>query len=617
MKKKIIGVTVGTPIKPSKLLDKTDAVRTVNGIAPDEHGNVEITGSGGNVDLTEQVERAETAANNAQTSENNAATSASKAEEYMNTARSASEAASDEAEAAATGAAIALEHRNNALVYANRAEEAANNAETIANGLPATIETALTEAKQSGEFDGHTPVKGVDYYTEAEQTEIDARIVEEVAKYVGGGTGEVEDISVSNDWSEWTVHETTNVNSTPALVTNATNYADYTTYSYTVDRDVNLYFENYSNADYLAIGIFPNGITADGTDRYRLSDNNLPTVDSPLTVAAGTAIAVTVKTHKFTLWGLAQSSVEEGADFTGTIDSIVTTKINSLQNGRIAVKFAKTSTYQRITVYHAANGDYCIGQIFERVPNTDKNSDVWHLKYAYLCNSKTLEQVNASPNVSNYFEGQIVNNGEWENAIKETGQDDFMGGTLHGDEIMTAVHFFLDGKPLDMTAAFLLYGDELKVIGTTELFRVNDKTVKVADRSCVWTFKNGEIVVNQTHKFAVDTTLDASYTMMLPVNKLYSETFLVDGNPSLLSFPKESANSYKPDFTKGVKEQLVNTFGNGVVCEFLVSCNQPGTWLMQDNGNEYNKMYFNIGNRNYSAGDIITTKSVFRMRVGM
>lgn len=52
MKKKIIGVTVGTPIKPSKVLEKTDAVRTVNGIAPDEHGNVEITGSGGNVDVT-------------------------------------------------------------------------------------------------------------------------------------------------------------------------------------------------------------------------------------------------------------------------------------------------------------------------------------------------------------------------------------------------------------------------------------------------------------------------------------------------------------------------------------------------------------------------------------
>jgi hypothetical protein len=438
----------------------------------------------------------------------------------------------------------------------------------------------------------------------------------------------VEDIAVSSSWDGWTVHEYTNVNASCKMVGGTNDdgsykYPNYTTYTGIVTKDTTLWFSNYPT--YTSIAVYPSGVVdtdetnATGAVRYRVSDNNLPLEDTPLSVPSGYAIAVTVTIGTdFSLWGLAQSSAEEeGVDFTETIESIIDTKLNSLKNGKIAVKYTNGSSYQRITVYHAANGDYCIGQIFERVPNVDKNSDVWHLKYAYLCNSKTLEQVNASPNASNYFDGQIINNGEWENAIREPNMDDFMGGTLHGDEIITAVHFFLDGKSLDMASNFLLYGDELKVIGITELYRVNDNMVKVVDRSCVWTFKNGEIMVNQTHKFTVDTTLDASYTMMFPINKLYSETFLVDGNPALLSFPKESANSYKPDFTKNVKEQLINTFGNGVVCEVLVSCNQPGTWLMQDNGNEYNKMYFNIGNRNYSAGDIIMTKSVFRMRVGL
>lgn len=46
MSKKIIGVTVGTPISPKKIEDKINPVKTVNGKAPDENGNVEVEGGG-------------------------------------------------------------------------------------------------------------------------------------------------------------------------------------------------------------------------------------------------------------------------------------------------------------------------------------------------------------------------------------------------------------------------------------------------------------------------------------------------------------------------------------------------------------------------------------------
>lgn len=41
--------------------------------------------------------------------------------------------------------------------------------------LPTAINTALSQAKESGEFngvDGYTPIKGTDYYTDADKTEI-------------------------------------------------------------------------------------------------------------------------------------------------------------------------------------------------------------------------------------------------------------------------------------------------------------------------------------------------------------------------------------------------------------------------------------------------------------
>lgn len=42
MRKKVIGVTVGTPLKPSKIEEKIKPIKTVNNVGPDENGNVEI-----------------------------------------------------------------------------------------------------------------------------------------------------------------------------------------------------------------------------------------------------------------------------------------------------------------------------------------------------------------------------------------------------------------------------------------------------------------------------------------------------------------------------------------------------------------------------------------------
>ena len=54
MSRKIVGVTVGTPLGISAIKEKLNPVTSVNGVEPDENGNVEITvpDSGGNVDVT-------------------------------------------------------------------------------------------------------------------------------------------------------------------------------------------------------------------------------------------------------------------------------------------------------------------------------------------------------------------------------------------------------------------------------------------------------------------------------------------------------------------------------------------------------------------------------------
>ena len=43
---RIIGVTVGTPISTQKIERDLKPVKTINGVAPDENGNVNVSGSG-------------------------------------------------------------------------------------------------------------------------------------------------------------------------------------------------------------------------------------------------------------------------------------------------------------------------------------------------------------------------------------------------------------------------------------------------------------------------------------------------------------------------------------------------------------------------------------------
>lgn len=52
---KIIGVTVGTPLSTAKIREKINPVTSVNGIEPDEAGNVNVSvgggGTGGTYDI--------------------------------------------------------------------------------------------------------------------------------------------------------------------------------------------------------------------------------------------------------------------------------------------------------------------------------------------------------------------------------------------------------------------------------------------------------------------------------------------------------------------------------------------------------------------------------------
>lgn len=58
MSRKIIGVTVGTPLSPAKIEEKIKPVKTVNGVSPDASGNVEVKVGVSDDDIREAFETA-------------------------------------------------------------------------------------------------------------------------------------------------------------------------------------------------------------------------------------------------------------------------------------------------------------------------------------------------------------------------------------------------------------------------------------------------------------------------------------------------------------------------------------------------------------------------------
>ena len=157
-------------------------VVSVNGVKPDESGNVEI-GAGGGVSTEEINEAVEAALTEAKES------GAFKGEK-------------GEAGTSVTITSIkesSIDSGTNTVTFSDGKVLKIKNGSSGGSGtggggissdqLIAAVEEALQDAKDSGEFDGadgHTPVKGTDYYTEADKAEMVSLVLTALPTWSGG-----------------------------------------------------------------------------------------------------------------------------------------------------------------------------------------------------------------------------------------------------------------------------------------------------------------------------------------------------------------------------------------------------------------------------------------------
>ena len=235
---------------------------------------------------------------------------------------------------------------------------------------------------------------------------------------------------------------------------------------------------------------------------------------------------------------------------------------------------------------------------------------------------------------------------EWEMAIKEviggTEQPDFVGGMVHGDEVTTSIVFMVDGKIYtDVTKLAGLSCKEFKIFRNSDVYRcgtleLNDKLnitagTKIATHYTDYTYKNGELIINQNLKWLVDTTCNYSTMAMLGVRRASENKAMQISNKGLREGEGVVYDCSVADFNNALsvsldgckKAYLWNdgtvTNNSGWDCSFMAEVLEEtqleGKNFKVSNHDSYNKMYFGYCKEGQvvKKGDVWHSKAKYKI----
>jgi len=132
-------------------------------------------------------------------------------------------------------------------------------------------------------------------------------------------------------------------------------------------------------------------------------------------------------------------------------------------------------------------------------------------------------------------------------AIKETGQDDFMGGVAHGDEQIISMNIYCDGIPVSQSTS----GYKVDIFLLSNFKRVSDHTTNVAKRIVHIIFQNNTMTIKTNFEVLVDNfNVDFVYVgmwgqVLSQTTKLFTNMNEYDlSNPSNYNSTKVFNSSY-------------------------------------------------------------------------
>ena len=228
-----------------------------------------------------------------------------------------------------------------------------------------------------------------------------------------------------------------------------------------------------------------------------------------------------------------------------------------------------------------------VGYICHRLARTvceRTNADAWRLSLVTACDNELQSHFPIT------CEGA-----EWEMALRLQDRPDFIGGFAHGDELDTAIAFFLDGCETDVrTLTAPTPCRALRVtVSSIGYDPLDSKTEALLHRK-EYEIDTQGIFVRQRIEWLADFPLASCYTAMMPPLKTYTDTYETDLTPATpfdLRVKKEKV--------AGARRATLSAAAGGFTYTMEIEpyglYPQGEQFTLTDNGGApYNKMYFSL-----------------------
>lgn len=243
------------------------------------------------------------------------------------------------------------------------------------------------------------------------------------------------------------------------------------------------------------------------------------------------------------------------------------------------------------------------------------NYDVWNLTGVDEYSKNKYEMFR--------YVRSIVREGEWDLAIKEQGASDFVGGSQHGDEVITFIQTFADGEAIGDGVLLNKKVSEFKIVTESLLYSDSTQTeglVKLGVHKKTYTFNSEGLTVKQSIEFSKNTILDTSYLAMLPILRANEGNLLTD--TAISNGDKDARNISSEGFKKVAVPATKATISgkeSGIFAEVEVVEKSLDTQTMffVSNSSLYNKLYFSYIADGFSIKSGDTWNQTTKYKIGV
>lgn len=286
----------------------------------------------------------------------------------------------------------------------------------------------------------------------------------------------------------------------------------FVTYYFVATKDFRLYCDlsdlgDYGN--YYSICTY-SGYPIDATtflNRYRLSENNLPTENSKVSISANNIVAITIQNRDINSdFIILQDMVTEYDLKLKNGVLLNETQLNQIRNDKSFLE----KEANNINVFLKVKNNNYVKLTFNHYINNNINEDTWRLYGFTLLDNSFNNLWSSNTNI------------EWEGVIKEHGTSDFIGG-YHGDENYYNMLLFIDGNKINENDVLTkTYFNNIKIIVNSYLNRCNTPNDNVINRTKVIELYDNTMIITNRWVFLQDLHIEAFYPNMMSL--LYSNT---------------------------------------------------------------------------------------------